>query len=396
MKNIYVYSSSGNADTFLGTIYVDKIRGNETYSFEFDSKALESGAGSLLCDAELLPMLGRQHKSDPHLPYHFMSDSSPDRWGRSLLNKKMGNKALFESEYLLGVSDVSRMGALRYKTDKDGPFLAETEDIPPFRFLRELEDAAHSFDEYSLDPKWISLLAPGSSLGGARPKATIYDVDGTVCLAKFSAIKDSLDYPSIEYWTYLLAKEAGIDIMPSRIIRFENGRSVFITKRFDREGAMRIHYASFMTILNANDGESSSYTYLDMADAVTRLSAKPKEDLKQLFLRIAFSLFVHNYDDHLRNHAMIRRGNTWNLSPAFDLNISLDKAALTMTIDGTESSLNSLINAAPFFGLSVEMGQHIVDGMRNKLKGSFEKTAKLAGINKSLQDTAYRILEDLH
>ncbi len=387
MPSVYVYFSQGTANHLIGTRYVDVVRGKETYSFEFDKSAIDKGYDSLLLDADLFPMLGRQYKRDPSAPYHFMEDSSPDRWGKKLLQKASLAKTWFPSDFLLGVSDKSRMGALRFSTELGGPFLADSSEIPPYRFIRELEEAAYNFEEFGDDPRWKMLLVPGSSLGGARPKATIYGTDGELYLAKFSNKNDDINLPALEYWTYLLAREAGINMMPSQYIRIDDRRGVFLTKRFDREGGERFHYVSFMTLLHAKEGDSSSYTYLDVAKEVSDNSVRPEEDLKELFRRIAFSLFVHNFDDHLRNHAMIHAGKGWRLSPAFDLNISLDKAELTIPVSKEGNDLGALIRSHAYFGLSVEEAEGIVDRMERVLRACLVSTGRQAQLPESLLKT---------
>lgn len=393
MPAILVYYSQGPNDRILGTLFAERSRGREIYSFEFAPEAIRLGYANVLSDPELSPVLGRQYKSDPSEPFHFMSDASPDRWGRRLLKRAANGKMLSESDFLLGVSDASRMGALRFKTEPNGPFLSEGDEVPPYRFLRELEQAAFDFDEYSIDPRWRALLAPGSSLGGARPKASIHGPDGSLYLAKFSSQNDREDLPQLEYLTYLLAVESGIEMMPSTWIPYQIGRSVFLTKRFDRdEQGGRVHYASFMTLLGAQDGDSGSYTYLDLAQILSTQSIRPKQDLRQLFRRIAFSLLLHNYDDHLRNHAMIRTNEGWALSPAFDLNISLDRGGLTIPVAAEGSTLGILCGSAPLFALEKDEAKRIVEAMRETLQKALPRLGKKASAPTRLLDAVAKLL----
>ena len=391
MTPIYVSCDLGNKALPLGTIYVDSIRGKESYSFEFETKAIEEGYASILIDGDIALIRGRQFKNDSGAPYHFMEDSSPDRWGRNLLRKSRGGKTLQEVDYLLGVSDITRIGALRYRLEKEGPYFSSETDIPPYRFLRELEDAAYSFDFFAKDDRWKVLLAPGSSLGGARPKANIYGVDHALHLAKFSHKNDDYDVPRLEYFTYLMATSVGILMSASQLVRFGNSRSAFLTKRFDRQGDTRIPFVSFMTLLNGKDGESSSYSYLDVAESLSRLSDAPKEDLRQLYLRISFNLLMRNYDDHLRNHAMIHVGDKWRLSPAFDLNVSFDKSSPELATSEKGSGIGELIDSAPYYGLRQQEGESIVLAMKKDLKRHFASCCEKAFLPEEMR--AY--LEDL-
>ena len=376
MIEVFVSLSRDGHDLPLGSIYVDSIRGKDAYSFEFDPQALTQGYASALPDQDLMPIAGRQYKADSSTPYHFIADSSPNRWGRNLLRKANGGKALRDIDCLLGVSDASRMGALRYSLQKGGPFLSSHGDIPPYRYLRELEEAAYSFDAFAKGERWKSLLEPGSSLGGARPKASIYGNDKTLYLAKFSHKHDDYDVPGVEYLTYLLACESGVKMAPSKLLSIGERHSVFLTQRFDRKDGQRIHYSSFMTLLHAAEGDSSSYTYLDVAEKISQLSTAPKEDLRQMFLRVAFSLLAHNYDDHLRNHAMMYIDKGWRLSPAFDLNISFDQRSPTLPIGEGGDGINALVMCSPYFGIACEEGMAIVSSMKRVLHTVLPSAAK--------------------
>ena len=395
MKSIFVFINKDGFDLPLGTIYIDNIRGKESYSFEFDEQAIKNKYAKLLIDADIAPVSGRQYKADTSIPYHFMSDSTPDRWGRNLLLKANSGKRMSESDYLLLVNDVSRMGALRYKISKEGKFLSEGNEIPPYRFLRELEQAAYSFDLFSKEEEWKPLLDPGSSLGGARPKASIYGNKGELYLAKFSNKKDEMNLPQLEYFAYLLATKVGVSMMPSKLLNLDNRHSVFLTERFDRMGNKRIHYASFMTLLGANEEDSSSYSYIDVAETISKLGYSPSEDLKQMFLRIALGILIHNYDDHLRNHAMIHTDDGWRLSPAFDINISFDKSNPTLPPCEKGFGIDALISSSPFFGLSQKEGEDIVSRMRSIIKENMHSLGIKASLSESTIESIGRLLSEV-
>lgn len=383
MKNIYIYYQ--NEDNFIGTVYVDFLRGKEIYSFEFSEYALRHSLCYLIIDNEISNISGRQYKKDSSVPYSFLTDLAPDRWGKNLIQRNFDNETLNFSDYLLNVSDVSRMGALRLKLDKNPLFVLEDKDIPPFKFINELEQAAYNYDKFSKNDDWKVLISPGSSLGGSRPKATLYNNDGELYLAKFGHKNDEYDVSKIEYFTYLLAKNVGIDISDSSFIEISNKRSVFLTKRFDRNKEERIHYVSFMTLFGASDGDSSSYSYVDIAEKLQMVSKNPRFDLRELFKRVAFYILVHNFDDHLRNIGMLYKDGGYVLAPCFDVNVSFYKSHLTLTIDGcNDYSLNNLVSNSNYFGIKNDEAKEIVYNMTQIIKETYLKEANRLKIDKNL------------
>ena len=383
MKTIYIYYQ--NKDNFIGTVYVDFARGKEIYSFEFSEYAFKNNLTYLIYDKEISNTLGRQFKKDSSRPYPFLTDLAPDRWGKNLIKRSLGKENIYFSDYLLNVSDVSRMGALRLKTNQNEPFVKGEKNVPPYKFLNSLERAAYNYENFSSDDEWKILLAPGSSLGGARPKSTIYNNDGELFLAKFSHKNDEFDNPKIEYFTHLLAKECGINVSESSLIEIDNHRSVFLTKRFDRNKDERIHYLSFMTLLGTSDGRSSEFSYIDVAEKLSTISKQPKKDLNELFRRVAFYLLVHNYDDHLRNIGVIYDKDGYILVPCFDVNVSFYNTHLTLSIDGSDDySLNNLINNSKYFFLSDEDGKRIVEDMKDIINKKYLEFANKLKIDKNL------------
>lgn len=382
-----------NKDVLLGTVFVDNSRGKETYSFEYSEEALLNNYSKIIIDEDIVFAKGRQFKTDSSSPYHFLEDSSPDRWGRNLIKRNEGNRNLSFSDYLLAVSDITRMGALRYKlNNSDAPFLGEDCNIPPLKYLSEFENIAYHYNEFDPKEDWKLLLSPGSSLGGARPKATFYDSDNNYYLAKFNHKNDEYDVSKIEYLTYRLAVKCGIEISESRLINIDNKRSVFVTKRFDREVNKRFHYVSFMTLLSANDGDSNSHSYLEVVDALLKISNQPQKDLEQLFRRIAFSIIFHNYDNHLRNHGLLLKDDKWQLSPCFDINISPYPGSHSLTVDGDDPTIDNLINNANYFRLDKEAANSIVDQIRCAAKTCLSDICQELSVDKGFRKKLEEII----
>lgn len=399
-KYIYVYGNwTKNSPVFIGTLYVDTQKGKEIFAFEYDSHWLEA-ADSFKLDPGLSLYKGRQYASSAERLFGVFSDSAPDRWGRLLMNRReaiAANKEdrnprkLLESDYLLGVDDESRMGALRFKLDKDGDFLSKDKDmaVPAWTHLRELEDASKHFedDELSLDDKWIKqLLGPGSSLGGARPKASVKDVDGSLWIAKFPSKNDEYNMGAWEKVVHDLAKLCGLNVPESRLERFSNRGDTFLVKRFDRNGEERIHFSSAMTMLNKTDGASftDGTSYLEIVSFIKDHCVCPKQDLVELWKRIVFSMAVCNTDDHLRNHGFILDRAGWRLSPMYDVNPNPygDGLALNVDLYDNRIDLDLALNSAKYFGIkdaADDMAKDIISTVNN----NWERIAKQYSLNKS-------------
>lgn len=369
-KTIYVYDSfSKDNPTLLGMLYVSVIRGSESYSFEYDSKWLKDTNASVELDPQLLPFSGRQYPAGQTI-FGMFADSSPDRWGRVLMNKRErllsereGRKPskLNDSDYLLGVCDEARMGGLRFRLDPDGPFVSDDTETatPPWTTLRTLEEASRNFEnnEDGLTERWLNqLIRPGSSLGGARPKATVIDSKGQLWIAKFPSKNDENDTGAWEMVAHDLAALCGLNVPEARLEKFSNLGSTYLVKRFDRENGRRIHFASAMTLLGRTDGASASYgdSYLDIASFIKTNGIQPKLDLVELWKRIVFSMAISNTDDHLRNHAFLYSGKGWTLSPLYDVNPVPYGDSLSLNVNETDNSidLELAIKSAMYFGLS--------------------------------------------
>ena len=280
-KEIFVYADwRGLAvPNKMGILTVTPSRGKETFSFEYSAKWLKSGFSQML-DPDLQLYSGAYYPRDEKVNFGIFLDSCPDRWGRVLMqrreaiiakNEERKAKTLLESDYLLRVFDMHRMGALRFKLDEDGPFLNDNKEMasPPFSSLRELEQASLKFEEDDIDDpeylKWINLLiAPGSSLGGARPKASVVDPQNNLWIAKFPSKNDEKNVASWEMVVKELAQQSGINMAEGKVQQFNNKYHTYLTKRFDRTAnGERIHFASAMTLLGHSDGvDSAGVSYL--------------------------------------------------------------------------------------------------------------------------------------
>jgi serine/threonine-protein kinase HipA len=284
-------------------------------------------------------------------------DSIPDTWGRTLMKRREAQlarernekpKTLYDIDFLLGLYDESRMGALRFKIEANGDFLDNNKNAstPPWSSIRELQNAAANFENDNDNEdvnKWLSvLMAPGSSLGGARPKANILDSDKSLWIVKFPSKTDIVDKAAWEFLAYKLATNAGINMASCRIEKIMGKHNTFFTKRFDRENGERIHFASAMTMTGNNEDTIRDYpaSYLDIAEFISNQGANVEENLHQLWRRIIFNIAISNTDDHLRNHGFILTTGGWTLSPAYDLNPSTDKDGLALNIDMDNNALD--------------------------------------------------------
>lgn len=400
MKTIHVYESFNSSESnLMGRLYVGEGKGSDNFSFEFDSEWLSVHNMGITIDPELQPYVGRQYPINKSI-FGIFADSSPDRWGRVLMQRreriyadKEGRKPrkLTDSDYLLGVYDETRMGAIRFKDDENGPFLSDDKEtaVPPWATLRTLEEASRNFEneENLLNEKWLNqLLKPGSSLGGARPKATIRDTTGELWIAKFPSKNDEFNTGAWEKVAHDLAKLCSLNVPESKLETFSKLGSTFIVKRFDRDRDKRIHFASAMTILGKTDGASSSdgSSYLDIAGFIKSNGVSPKKDLKELWMRIVFSMAISNTDDHLRNHGFILTKQGWELSPLYDVNPTPygDELALNVNSDDNSISIDLAIESAHHFGLSVDETTEIANNITTTVRDNWEKLATKYGLSR--------------
>lgn len=303
--------------------------------------------------------------------FGLFQDAAPDSWGRKIIRRREKRGNLRESDYLLGVFDLTRVGALRFKVEGAYDFLnCDGENpAPPWTMLRALEDSSRRFENDDSDESAIAmLLSPGTSLGGARPKASVTAPDGSLWLAKFPSKDDEIDTGLWEYLVHQLAKNAGIDIPEAKAQKFSKNGTTFLSQRFDRDGTKRIHFASAMTMLGCEDRqEEANGTYLDIAGFLMQHGAKADSDLPELWRRIVFSLIVSNTDDHLRNHGFIVENGRWRLSPAYDLNANIKRPeSLSLELDSGVpiESLDTIIDAAEYFRLDKAAVEHELKRIR--------------------------------
>lgn len=400
-KIIYVYDDfSWENPALLGVLYIDIIRGGESYSFSFDSDWLRKTNCSVCIDPSLGLYSGRQYSTNRNI-FGAFADASPDRWGRILMNKRERINAdkehrkphkLYDSDYLLGVYDETRMGGIRFKLNPDGAFLSDDKEdsVPPWATLRTLEEASRNFenDDSGVSEKWLNqLIRPGSSLGGARPKATVVDTHGQLWIAKFPSKNDENDTGAWEKVVHDLAKMCGLDVPESRLEKFSKYGSTFLVKRFDRNGTKRIHFASAMTLLGKTDGAGAAdgTSYLDIVSFIKSSGATPKKDLVELWKRIIFNMAVTNSDDHLRNHAFILTTNGWKLSPLYDVNPVPYGDELSLNVDETDNSINIdlAIRVAPLFGIAENDAQAYTNEILTIVNNNWERLAGQYGLSRS-------------
>jgi serine/threonine-protein kinase HipA len=372
-KSIWVYADWEGIDdpVLMGKLQAELLRGKEIFSFEYDPAWLKSPHSQLL-DPDLQVYGGKQYvKTSEKSNFGVFLDSSPDRWGRVLMRRREAalariegrtEKSLVESDYLMGVFDGHRMGGLRFKLDAEGPFLSNDSKLasPPWTSIRELEQISLRLeeDDVSEDPQylhWLQMLvAPGSSLGGARPKASVLDTDQNLWIAKFPSKQDDSDIGGWEWVVHQLALSAGIHMAEGMAQRFSSRYHTFLAKRFDRSATgKRIHFASAMTLLGYKDGQDylDGISYLELAEFIASNSAVVQEDLEELWRRIVFSICVSNVDDHLRNHGFILTQGGWRLSPAYDINPVETGTGLKLNISENDNSLSLdlAMDVIPYF-----------------------------------------------
>ena len=408
--NIYVYIDAfGLTDgpLLMGTLKAETIRGKQIFSFRADNGWLTNCSFSYL-DPDLQQYSGNQYASEGKGNFGLFLDSCPDRWGRVLMQrceriraKENGDsiKKLQESDYLLGVYDGNRMGALRFKKEPNGNFMDD--DIclatPPVASIRELEQASLNYentnDEQSAEYiNWVRMLySPGSSLGGARPKANVIDTEGNLWISKFPSKNDTIDVGAWEYIVTEMARKFGLKVPETNIVKFSSNHHTFMTKRFDRQGRdKRLYFASAMTLLGYNDGDdaNSGVSYLELADFIQSYGTpQSSDDLKELWKRIVFNIAVSNCDDHLRNHGFILTSKGWTLSPAYDLTPNPDGRGLKLNISEDDNSLyyQLAIDTASFYGINNNEAENIVQQVKNICSG-WRQMADGFGISRAEQD----------
>lgn len=398
--------------TRMGELSATPSRGKEVFAFEYDSSWLSSQARQAL-DPSLMLYEGPQYPAGERPNFGVFLDSSPDRWGRVLMRRREAHLAreegraerrLLESDYLLGVHDGHRMGALRFR--RDGRYIDDNDELasPPWTSLRELEHASLELERDGAidDPeygRWLRMLiAPGGSLGGARPKASVRDERERLWIAKFPSRDDEDDIGAWESVAVELARRAGITVPQTRLRRFGSsgghGHHTFLSRRFDRsDDGDRLHFAAAMTLLDRIDGSGADegVSYLDLADVLIQLGSNTTADLEQLWRRIVFSICISNTDDHLRNHGFMLAPPGWALAPAYDLNPNPHGAGLSLNISETDNALDLDLarSVASVFRLTDTRARAVLDDVASAV-GAWRAVASERHLSRAAQDRMRR------
>ena len=383
----------------VGMLSYDIIRGNVAYQWEYDARWLQQHRQVKL-SGDLQNAGGPQYASGRL--FGFLQDAMPDRWGRRLIDKRerllaaqegRSVRHLTDIDYLTQIDDVTRMGALRLCADNTllGVEYANN-PVPPLTYLREFVDMAQEYERQdeqggTIREEWLlNLYRQGSSLGGARPKANVRDTDGALWIAKIPSVNDDYDVALWEFWAHRMAKLAGIKVPEMRLLALPGQKyHTLLSKRFDREGEQRIHFASAMTLCGLQDGADANTGngYLDIVDVIVGNAgfADPQSALEQLYRRVAFSICIRNHDDHFRNHGFLLTEKGWIWSPAYDLNPSdFNTQSLLVSRDSNDSSLEVLSAAASDYLLSATQAERIVNEVRAAMQNA-RQVARKCGIS---------------
>jgi serine/threonine-protein kinase HipA len=410
---IWVFADweSTNGAQPMGILKAQRIRGKEVFFFEYDENWMTIQNPILFLDPHLGFYKGKQYLPEEKNNFGIFLDSSPDRWGRMLMRRreawlaheeKREERVLLESDFLLGVFDGHRMGGIRFKLNPEGPFMNDQKKLatPPWTSLRELENASLQLEKEDAinDPeyaKWLSVLIdPGSSLGGARPKASVVDEKGHLWIAKFPSSRDEKNSGAWEMVLHQLADACGIVVSEAKLQKFSGRHHTFLSKRFDRtKSGTRIHFASVMTLLGYQDGadHTEGVGYLDLVGFIMQHSPAAKEDLEQLWRRVVFNILVSNTDDHLRNHGFILASEGWRLSPAYDMNPNEMGNGLTLNISENSNAqeVSLAIETASLYQLKKENAEAILQEMQHQIS-NWRNVAKKFGISNSEIDQTKR------
>ena len=407
MKRLYVYADfDWLKDTQLvGELSYESLRGSDSYGFKFSNEWLKQHGDIFLGD-DLNNYPGHQYTHPARDIFGCFADALPDRWGRTLLLRREQIEAeeehrpvrrLSSFDFLTGIDDYSRMGGFRFKETPDGEFINTHESlrIPPLTSMRTLvaasEEIERSEEQNQLpDKRWIAqLVQPGSSLGGARPKASVVDTDGTLYVAKFPSRKDDYDVGLWEHFCHLLAAKAGIDAATTKVIPANDKYHALLSRRFDRtDDNRRIHFASAMTLLGLIDGDDATtgHGYLDIVDFIVQSCTQVEANLQKLFRRVAFNVCIGNSDDHFRNHGFLLTAKGWTLAPAYDMNPTLNEyQSLLISSSSNKADLSVLLDACEEYMLTRATAERIVAEVTAAVR-DWQKVAQRIGIVKREQD----------
>ena len=406
-KKVLVYINLDCVDYFVGTLWSHFSRGKETSDFEYSDEWLNY-KNSFSLEPGLFFGKGKQVNTRQLPLFGSFGDSAPDTWGRILMRRyenqlaKKENRSprtLNEIDYLLFVNDIARQGAIRFKTENSNEFQypSNIRSIPPLIDLTKLLAASEKIIESNEKESDLQLLlAPGSSLGGARPKASVLDENGDLCIAKFPKKDDFTNNVLWEGVALTLAKQCELNVQEWSIQK-AGKKNVMLLKRFDRKGNLRIPFLSAMSMLNAIDNDTQIHSYLDIADAIRQYGANVKEDLFELWKRMVFSILISNTDDHLRNHGFLYIGaKGWKLSPLYDVNPSPDnKNVLSTYITQTDNTqdIELALSVSEYFDLNITEAKQIINNFRSVIK-NWRNAAKQLSLNSSEIDkmeSAFRV-----
>lgn len=413
MKTLYVYADFDWLDEpmLVGELGYESLRGSDSYAFKFDNDWLRQ-YGSLFLSADINNYPGQQYTQPGHDIFGCFSDALPDRWGRLLLNRREQILATEERrpirrlssfDYLIGIDDFSRIGGFRFKTIPDGDFINCDSHlrIPPLADLRSLVAASMEIEKSEEqnrlpEMKWIQqLVHPGSSLGGARPKAGVRGTDGCLYVAKFPSRNDDYDVSLWEHLSHLLAKKAGVTAAETSVISTGEKYHALLSKRFDRTAdGRRIHFASAMTLLGLTDGSDAQTGngYLDIVDFILQNCCDVENNLRQLYRRVAFNIAIGNTDDHFRNHGFLLTPKGWTLSPAYDMNpTSNEYQSLLINSSANKSDLNLLLGSSEEYMIGKDEATKIIGEVTNAFKG-WRRMAASLGIAKREMELLGQIL----
>ncbi len=401
-NEIYVYENwESDTPSLIGTLYVDGGRGKQIVSFEYDDDWLNDLTNNVSLDPDLKMFKGRQYVPADKSMFGVFEDSCPDRWGRLLMKRREAiiakkeepkPRSLTEVDFLIGVHDATRMGGLRFSASKGGVFLSDDKELtaPPWTTLRKLESASLAFEKNDdgMEEKWLKqLVAPGSSLGGARPKASVLAPDGSLWIAKFPSKHDEINVGAWEMVVHDLAVLCKLNVPEAKLENFSKTGSTFLTKRFDREGDRRIHFASAMTLLGKTDGANATEgsSYLEIASIITANGASRQNDLLELWRRIVFNMAVSNTDDHLRNHGFILVKNGWSLSPLYDVNPNIYGDTLSLNVDSENNLIdfNLALSVAKMYGLSNAQALEELKEIKHVVENNWRRLAQQYGLSRS-------------
>lgn len=373
----------------VGELCYEKLRGSESYAFRFDDNWLKFHAGIKLSE-DINNYPGLQYTQPGNDIFGCFSDALPDRWGRTLLKRreqiqaseeKRAVRNLSSFDYLMGIDDYSRMGGFRLKREQDGDFInvSPSLKIPPLTELRQLVLASQEVEKSEEndvlpEKKWIAqLIQPGTSLGGARPKAGVLDDSGNLCIAKFPSRKDDYDTGLWEHFSHLLARKAGINAAQTKVLGGLGKYHTLLSKRFDRtDEGKRIHFASSMSLIGLRDGDNAQggYGYLNIVDFILQSCCDVEKNLQELYRRVAFNICIGNSDDHFRNHGFLLTPRGWTLSPAYDMNPSLNEyQSLLINESSNKADIRTLLESCESYMIKKEVAENIIRQVQAAVAG---------------------------